>query len=450
MRGLAVAAAALLASSALVSAQDNLGGTRVIALVQGIEVNIKNPPFNALGDGVQDTLPSYQAAVAAAQASPFGCGTISFPPGIYVASSAYVIPSCINVKGAGRAATFLKNTGSAQSPLSITLLVYGTLTGTGPLGLNNPATYPINTPVQGRNALTTTTASDAGNFSPGNIIWITGGMHATNFWYPGWSTTVISANAQTGVISLAENLPFGGPTITTVQRIVYQPTDIRVSDLTVLGGAGAGSAAIQVGLANRVTFDNIATDVQGTDPLHGAYISIAGTRGAIVKDSFFLNYTDCLGCFFSTWKNNIILNGSMTMDGGTQHTSYENNTIIDPANTGSPATAMSIVSDSQNNRAVGNKIVNVPSGFTGIVVGQSNDATEGGNIICENQILGSDSTITGFVVGTSTNNTLCNNVISNASIGLRLSAGATGTINSNNQMINVATPCVADPAAGTC
>lgn len=417
------------------------GGTSKQIPASAVVPSISMSTFGS-GDGTTDNHLAYLAALAAL---PNGSGTIIFGPGTWVTSSAYDVPSGVSIAGDGPGITFLKGPPAGQpAPLGYTLTAYATFNGTGSHGISGITTYAINTPTSGANTVTTTTSSDASHFSAGTIIALSGGLHSTNFWFPYWTTTVLSADPSTGIITLTEQLPFGGSDVSLVQNIVNRPHDITISNLTILG---SGVGCVQANTTLNLTFDNVETSGTAAAGNNHAYFSIAGSRNVNVRNSKFVNYVDFLGCFDSSFTNNVINQGQLSIDGGTQNSVFSGNSITDPANNGSPASGIVIVSDSTKNRVLGNNLTNIPPGFSGINVGQSNDNTEGSNILGNNTITGTDTTVTGIIIGTSDGNVLCGNLINTASIGVRLSSGATNTLFAGMKFLNVATPYVVDPAA---
>src|SRR5712664_2196208 len=230
--------------------------------------------FGAKVDGVADDLPAFNAASSAAVAS--GGGTVLIPAGTLFTSLALQLPSGVNLQGAGKDVTILKGAGLGPAPLNMSLVIAATFTGGNHLDnlVNTAITYPIDPPTEGANTIKTTTNANAGNFSAGQTVLISGDTHATNFWYPDWTTTVVSAVASTGIITLAENLPFGGANITTVQRLLMQPQNIKVSDMTILG---TNDQSLQVFAGQNIAFDSIAIRA-GAGGTTGASVGFSGSR----------------------------------------------------------------------------------------------------------------------------------------------------------------------------
>src|SRR5215469_5671593 len=240
--------------------------------------NVKN--FGAVGNGSTDDSAAIDSAITAVTAA--GGGILFFPPGNFLMSTDTLTPpsNCV-VQGSGIGATTITNT-CVTGGKDTTLTVVMTMTGgtNASTWTSTNTTYPINAPTLGASTVTTTTAANAGNFSAGNIIMVSGDTHGSAFWFPSWYTTVVSAVAGTGVITLAESLPFGGSYITTVQKIIALPKNITVRDMTLavnsnIGGVSGGLMEIlgcESFLIENVKFVNV-------DQLSGAGIAIgAPTR----------------------------------------------------------------------------------------------------------------------------------------------------------------------------
>src|SRR5882762_5280841 len=208
--------------------------------------------FGVTGDGVTDDYPKINRALSKIASA--GGGTLYFPRGTYISSSGSIKPPSNTVlQGAGIDATFLLNN-VGSFPDDQTISIYGDMTGDKAGWPGSNTTYPCNAPTIGDNKVTTTVAADAGNFPAGTIIFISGGLHSTSFWYPGWHTTVLSTNPGTGVITLDETLPFGGSQITTVQKIFSLKQNITIRDMTLVAGA---ASAIGCFVAKNILVENV-------------------------------------------------------------------------------------------------------------------------------------------------------------------------------------------------
>ncbi len=399
-------------------------------------VNVKDR--GAKGDGVTDDYPVINTAVGAVAAA--GGGTLYFPPGTYAMSSALVPVSGVNIQGAGPAATIIKNTATGPPPFNMGLLISASFTGGN--HLDNPTgtaiTYPINAPTEGANTITTTAAADAGNFAAGQIVLISGDTHATNFWYPDWSTTVVSAVAGTGVITLSENLPFGGATITRVQRLLTQPQNIKVSDLTILG---TNNQSLQVTAAQNITFDNIIVRA-GFGGTTGASVGFSACRNCAWQNSVSYGvFLDMLGCFDSRFVNDTVNGGTIQFDGGTQNSLISGNSINNPVDgNGAGFHGVSLAVYTRRNRVVGNAIANVPANFSG-VFSIGSVAGDGNQIIEGNTVTGANTTGTvGVSINNSVNNTVAANWLNNLAVGVAAANNATGQTVDANTLVGVTTP----------
>src|SRR5258706_290494 len=250
------------------------------AIFQSANVlNVKS--FGVVGNGITDDYLTIKAADAAVASA--GGGMLFFPAGTYFSSLAVQPSSGVNYQGAGRDVTIIKGQGVGPAPFNSSLVIAATYTGGNQQNnlTGTAITYPIDPPTEGTNTVKTTTNSNAGNFSAGQFILISGDTHGTNFWYPDWFTTVVSANAGTGVITLAENLPFGGAIITTVQRLLAVPQNIKVSDMTILG---TNDESLQVNAGQNIIFDNIAIRA-GLGGVSGASPGFYACRNFSFQDS---------------------------------------------------------------------------------------------------------------------------------------------------------------------
>jgi hypothetical protein len=390
--------------------------------------------FGGVGDGVTDNAAAFAAAVADLQASPTGGGTIYFPAGIFYASTSFAPPSNISLQGAGTTATVLKgNSACNPAPCNITLIIYAALTGT----YLTATTYPINAPTQGTNTITTTTPSDAGNFSAGQVILISGGLHSTSFWYPDWTTTVVSANASTGVITLGETLPLGGSALSLVQQVLTYPHDISVSNMAI---EGTVDGSVQLSVARNISFNNVKI-IPSTDSMALGSLSVVASRDITVNQSFFEggSYLECLGCFYFNYTANQLQGGSIAIDGGSQYGFIGYNNISTPSVNGVKEAGISIFSMSQYDTFVGNSISNVQASSLGIDIVGING--EGGHSIIGNNVTTVDtSTAICYGVTNSVGNNFVGNTCNTADLGLAISSNSTGQLAAANQFTNVTTP----------
>jgi len=235
-------------------------------------------------------------------------------------------------------------------------------------------TYPCNAPTIGTNTVTTTSAADAGNFPNGTIIFISGGLHSTSFWYPGWFTTVLSNNPGTGVITLAETLPFGGSQITTVQKILSLKQNIAIRDMTLVGGK---ASALGCFVAKNILVENVK-DIPG---------SVGGTLGStmalgVCRNSMFRSCRMEQGAgpleLFVASDSYIegchLTNAVILVDGGSFDCGVINNYIKDPQELGPGTNAITLAEYGQRLRVIGNTVTGVPDGFAGISCPASPDA----------------------------------------------------------------------------
>jgi hypothetical protein len=405
--------------------------------------NVKE--FGAKGDGVTDD----SAAVAATTAaiSTAGGGTMIWAPGHYLMSTdTFTPPSNTRVQGAGIDATTITNTcqiGGKNSVLTVVMTMTGGTTASTWTSTNT--TYAINAPTLGANTVTTTTAANAGNFAPGNIIMISGDTHGSAFWFPSWYTTVVSVNAGTGVITLAETLPFGGSYITTVQKIITLPKNITVRDMTLainnnfvtVTGGILEVLGCDTFLIENCRFANLTT-------LPGAGVAI----GAPTRRSGFRNChadvaagpIELFGSSESFIEGCTAFNSGLLLDGGALDCYVGNNHIKDPFNRATPSASYGIyVPDfAQRNRIVGNSVTGIPNGLAGIAVTDTSLGNQN-NVIMGNTLVGaggSGGTGVGIFAG---NMMIVGNVFSNLQIGIESVATDAPLVADN--YFDAANPC---------
>lgn len=361
-------------------------------------ISVKQSPYNAKGDGVTDDSTAINNAAAALAAA--GGGILFFPPGNYLMSTATFIPpsNCV-VQGSGIDATTITNTSTAGGQ-DCTLTVLMTMTGGSNAGTWTSAntTYPINPPTLGANTVTTTTAANAGNFSAGNIIMLSGDTHGAAFWFSPWYTTVVSANASTGVITLAETLPMGGTVLTTAQKIVSLPKNITVRDMTLAVNSNIGGfsgAILEVlGCENFLIENCKFVNVSGTQ---GAGIAI----GAPCRHSGFRKCyagpvagpIELYGCSESFISECSTFQSGLLIDGGSLDCTVINNHIKDPQENGASFYGIYIPNYTLRIAVVGNTIVGVPSSFAGISFVDTPDANRY-MTVTGNSIVGANTTNT--------------------------------------------------------
>ncbi len=404
--------------------------------------NVKSAPYNAKGDGVADDLQAIKSADAAAVAA--GGGAVYFPAGTYFTSLALQPSSGVNYQGSGKDVTIIKGAGLGPAPLNMSLVIAATFTGGNHLdNLTGTAiTYPIDPPTEGANTIKTTTNADAGNLAAGQTVLISGDTHGTNFWYPDWTTTVVSAVAGTGVITLSENLPFGGTTITRVQRLLTQPQNIKISDMTILG---TNDQSLQVFAGQNITFDNVIVRA-GFGGTTGASVGFSACRNCSWQNSVSYGViVDMLGCFDSRIVYSVLNGGAIQFDGGTQNSFIGWNNVNDPTSGNGPGfNGINLAIYTRRNRVLGNAVVNIPANFAGInSVGSV--AGDGNHLIGLNTITGIDTTTTvGIDNSNVVNNTHFSNWIGNVNTGVRLLSSSTGHTIEANTSVGVPLPYVVD------
>lgn len=424
---------------------DGINGT-ITLNVNNTTVDITN--FGGNGNGIADNATAFAAAMATLGSG----GTIYFPPGTYYSSTAYNPKSNINIQGAGMGATFLVGNPNASggAPHTISVIVFGQLTGTTQQGITGAITYPVNTPTAQANTITTTSPADALNFAAGNTVLISGGLHGTNFWYPCWETTVVSADSGTGIITLAEPIPGGGyaPNVTLIQKIVTYVTNVKISDLTILSTFGNLIVSIAKDvLVERVAF--LPGAVLGS-PYNQAFQDVTGSacRNVTFRDCLATtNIIDFNAAFDSVVSNCYLNNARLVMDGGAQNCAFIGNTVTNPSSYGTVESGLSVVADANNNRLIGNMVGSVGN-VAAIFLGLDNDHTEGNNVITNNIITGDLTSTTGIACTKSANNIITNNIFYGIETGMSFDTNSSGQILNNNKLIGFTTAYSFDATSG--
>lgn len=90
--------------------------------IQSWQVNVKDAPFYAKGDGITDDTAAIQAAITAVSAA--GGGTVYFPQGNYYITAPIEVAAFVNLVGASQGTTITK-TNSATSSGGVNCVVYG-------------------------------------------------------------------------------------------------------------------------------------------------------------------------------------------------------------------------------------------------------------------------------------------------------------------------------------
>lgn len=343
-------------------------------------------------------------------------------------------PSNCIIQGGGIDATVILNT-CLTGGLDTTLQIFMTMTGTPQsnwAGTNT--TYPINAPTLGGNTVTTTTAANAGNFAAGNTILVSGGLHGTSFWYPSWFTTVVSVNAGTGVITLAETLPFGGANITTVQKILTLPKNITIRDLTLSVNSnfsGVSGQICEIQGADTILLENVKfLNVNPTLP--GAGVDLGPCRRSGFRNCHAgqgAGPIELFGASESFIEGCTLFQNSLLIDGGSMDCTLINNFIKDPQENAAAFHGIHNADYDLRIRIIGNSIVGLSGTFAGINCTDVPDANRD-HVIFGNTIVGSGS---GNTTGINCNNgTVTNNVLVNLLNGISINNSADAPFISGN------------------
>lgn len=374
--------------------------------------------YGAVGDGVTDNTSFFQNAFA--DIATAGGGVLYIPAGTFLFTAGTMTPpsNCI-VQGAGPDATTILNkctVGGADSALTVVM----TMTGGSNAGtwVANNTTYAINAPVLGSNTVTTTTAANAGNFNPGDIIMLGGDPKGTAFWYPSWYTTVVSVNATTGVITLAETVPLGGTTantFSTVQKIISLPKNITVRDLTLNTNSNIGGfsgAIMEILGCEKFLIENCKFINGSGNPGAGCAIGApsrhSGYRNCYAGPS--AGPMELFGCFESFIEGCSTFQSALLVDGGCTDCTVINNYVKDPQENAASFYGIFIPSYTQRIKVIGNTVTGIPSTFAGISFTDTPDANRN-MLVVGNFLIGANTTNTtgvNMTKGTCTGNFLQN------------------------------------------
>jgi hypothetical protein len=183
-----------------------------------------------------------------------------FPPGIYYFASypsggntnLQINASKIRLRGDPGKTIFLNSSSNTTGGI---LWLTGNINWTSTSNNYESASgYVFNAAVEGANSITTTTASNANNFSVGNIIYLKGAYIGVSGEYIGDTNEVTSVNGSTGVIGLKYPLSWDYPGGTaTIANVTNQTvTDISIEGI-IFQSYASGIVADQV---HRLTIRN--------------------------------------------------------------------------------------------------------------------------------------------------------------------------------------------------
>jgi len=427
--------------------------------------NVKN--HGCVGNGVADDNACIISAMNAAMAA--GGGIIFFPPGNYNVGVTSGMGLVIEIYSGTTSYNHLIFQGSGVGVTNIIPGNAGITIGmemTG--GFTNwdtmNTTYPATSAGLGSKTVTTTTPGNASNFAPGNLILVSGGLRGgtctmcmlTDFWFPSWFTTVVSANASTGVITLAESIPMRGTDITTVQKIISMPNHLTFRDMTI-GVPYTNSTISGCGL----------TDTWGV--FGGDYITVENVEtlpGCGPGGMFFDNvrHSGCRACvmqsgsgpieFFGaadSWVVDSWLNGgpanetAVLLDGGSFDVTVMNNHFKDPS-----GNVISISDYTERAIVMGNAIIGLPDGgFYGVVDGSppAGARPQKNNVIVGNTFTGIDTSST-IAMAVSDDSTVANTV-TNVQLGIFGGSDGGGAISANTFDPTVSNPLQGGGQVGT-
>jgi hypothetical protein len=364
-------------------------GERLEGGYWSLEPRINVRTYGATGDGVTNDLTAFQNALAAAAG-----GTLYIPGGTYRLSKRLAPVSSVRIVGDGIGNTILKNDGTGIPPDNIAIDIRGTL------GVN----YAINSTTEGASTVTTTTAANAGHFTAGANIALSGELLFGDY-VPFWLTTVISVNSGTGVITLTDRLPRADYTL--VHQITALPRYIEVADLTI---AKAGD----VGLLTKYTRDVRVERVQITSGVQTVGLSFIGSRDQWLVSSSREGGTGGLVVHSTTGahiRGNVFARASsvaLALEGGVEGAEIVGNSVIDPGDNG-----IQVNTNSRRALVLGNSVLNVRATGTSGVLVDGTSLGHGDNVVAHNTITAAQGTTPayGVAAGTSNDNVIAFNRI---------------------------------------
>lgn len=382
--------------------------------VGGFDVyNVKAPAYGAVGNDTADDQPAIQAAIDDAGAA--GGGIVFIPKGTYrltsleIASLAHLWNPYSNVSIVGIGdASVLKATDAYS------ILYQGPQTK-----FTDPTAYTINGPVaKGATSVTTTTASQAGNFAAGDYVYIrtgqTVGAPGSGFVTQPDSeiNRVVTASAGTGVITLA------WPTVKPYAQEYFQggttsgeTTTSVTANLAILGIAKINSYLIHDQVYRNLRFEHTNTGDTAYGMIGGhilrclienvswkgkaGFQSVGGHRFYTVRDcvldhpgtagTYIYTLTADTGCSDTTWVNNQIIGEhvvSVHLQEGAARARVIGNSWNCPETT-SDLNLISVRSRGYDHAIIGNILSNATPWAIGV------DLTcTGGGVIADNQLLG--------------------------------------------------------------
>lgn len=377
------------------------GSGAVATTVQAKErIRVDLSDFGGLGDDTFDNITAIQNADTLV--SGLGGGTINIGPGTFKFSSRYQPSNNITINGAGTGVTFLHNS-SVSSPGNLVIDARGTL----------GANYAINAPTEGGFTVTTTVAANAGNFTAGQNIAISGAVVGVDYG-PFFITTVVSAVAGTGVITLSEPLPRSD--FTLVQVITTLKQKIVVQNLTVKQGG-------DVGIIYKYARDCVIRNVEFGPSLGTAALSVIGCRNTLIEDCRGTFNFGTNSSFETKFLHNALSNTpqpAIIFENACEEGVAMDNTIINPTPNGH---GMKADTSSQRVKFLFNKVVGVTSTFAGVFI-DGNAAGFGENIVIGNHIFGNYGAFAGVTIGgTSHDNVIIGNSFKSSQYGVFLGAG---------------------------
>ena len=394
--------------------------TQYLSLYDALTYQKNVKAYGAVGDGVTDDITAFTDALA--ELSTTDGGILFIPKGTYYLSNRLSIPSNVIVLGSGIDVTVLHNTGApGYTGIGID--------ARGVLGSN----YPIDNSIEQSNTVTTTTHSNAGNFSAGDNVMISMADDGFGDYIATFITTVVSANAGSGVITLTERVPRSN--LILIHKITTLIKNVSVRDLTIEDA--------DIGVVYKYARDMEITRVKfSSTNTYG--LNIVGVKSSSVNECIFdYEAMEIYGSIGGKIESNAFSGGAglntvaIGFSGGSEGNIAHGNTMTDASTF---TVSIYVTQYSQRNIIYANKIYNLGNSVGIQIAGFS--SSSGQNIVSSNIIGGNTSGGIGISYGGNTdNNIIYGNNIWNVNIGVLNGSGTNnGNFTYGNVMSGVATP----------
>jgi len=344
-------------------------------------------------------------------------GTDPFSPNSHI----FINRSNVHLKGIQGQTIFIDSSGTPATVVGISGAQSGVI-----WNYESTSGYTIDAAVVGEMQVTTTTASEAGNFSAGDIVFLKGAAHSIAGQYYGNTNKVVSANASTGVILLEYGLAWDYSSSATIADV----TDDTITDIVIDGiyfqhyGEATG-----VGQVHEFVVKNNKFKALGSNPPFSNGIM----HNVIFENNFIENNTAYAAVDFSRnssrvfIKNNIIysaLSGIAADESASDIHVIGNQVFVKDAT----GTGLAIAFGGVSNGIIDNNQVTYQSGGSGAAIYDSNGDTSYKIRITNNTITTNGGN---YVIKTEGQGTIVSGNILKTDYGGMLIVGANSIISNN-------------------